>query len=267
MNCPPLSVIIPWCNRPEIQDTIAKNKAIFEDCDCEVIIVNAGGDLRMLKGIEASHIRVVDARTRNFNRSRAVNIGAHIALSDFLFLLDADMLLNEGYLKNALTVLTGKSAVVVEHILETDSRYQQVPSSEYISDIMYYVTVKDKFGATATVRMERQPVHFYSRVGNSQVLISKHDFLNVNGLNSNLKGWGFEDNDFLIRLQLKLGLSILPYGSIFHLTHNNLMRDAEPGKTIEEHEKINSMMSLNAYLAGNYDGTFDQDVQIFSSTD
>ena len=78
------------------------------------------------------------------------------------------------------------------------------------------------------------------------IFVTRNDFLAVDGMNSALAGWGFEDDDFLLRLQLGAGLRATAMGTVTHLTHDNPMRDLN-GKSVEEQIKLNYTIAVQRY--------------------
>ena len=94
-----LTVLIPWSNRPELATTLQANTPMLR-------ARRRGArhhQLRRRHG-PASHVAcnfeldpfIVDASSAPFNRSLALNLGAACSTSHFLFMLDADVLLDEG---------------------------------------------------------------------------------------------------------------------------------------------------------------------------
>ncbi|MEZ2338348.1 galactosyltransferase-related protein [Mucilaginibacter sp. RCC_168] len=261
MKNPAFTVIIPWYNRPEILKTLQANKSIFKKYGAEVIISNVGGDPGMIKHLCDDNIRIVQILYKKFNKCLALNIGALSSSSETLFFLDADMILTEDFIEEALAHVDNNNIVIIDEVLESSYDKQKLYDNSQLDEVMVYLDIKAKNGRTARIRMERQPVNYYSKIGNGIIFLKKKDFLSVNGMNSNFIGWGFEDNDLLIRLQLQLDVGVKIMGSMTHLTHDDSLRDTQ-GKTIEEHEKINSMVALQFYIKGIYEGTFNEDIAL-----
>lgn len=90
---PVLSVIIPWCDRPEIAATLAHNRAQLSRSGREVIVVSCGGEPgelgRLLEPLAWPGPRSVHVPTPAFNKGIALNLGVWAARAATLFLLDA----------------------------------------------------------------------------------------------------------------------------------------------------------------------------------
>jgi len=61
-----------------------------------------------------------------------------------------------------------------------------------------------------------------SHDGDGLVLAKREHIIQVGGLNSGLRGWGYEDTDFQLRLQFQLGLAHAVVGEVVHLTHDRV---------------------------------------------
>jgi hypothetical protein len=98
-----------------------------------------------------------------------------------------------------------------------------------------------------------------SRSGPGLILLAREHFLHVDGMNSQLEGWGWEDNDLVARLQLMLGLSERRAGSATHLSHGDHLRCVN-GRSRMETANANIARSLARDAQGNFQGTYRADV-------
>jgi len=260
MKRPVLSVIIPWCNRQELPAVIEANKSVFDKHDLEVIIANVGGDTQMIRNVVRPGVRICQILSCKFNKSMALNLGVHVSNADNLFFLDTDILLTEDFLSSAMTVIQDRGTVVVDKVLETAMLNTRSDDNDLIEEIVTYLEVRAKNGRRAIIQNRRDSFTHFNRVGNGLIFVSKKDFLAVDGMNSGLAGWGFEDDDFLLRLQLGAGLRATAMGTVTHLTHDNRMRDLN-GQSVEEQIKMNYTIAVQRYKAGNYRGSYTSDME------
>src|SRR6266480_5887077 len=102
---PNLSVIIPWCDRPEIAETLTANLPIFRSYAMAVTIVNCGGDSTELEkivleaGADALLLHLTDVP---FNLSLARNLGLEYSCSEYVFMLDADVVVSDKTVRECL---------------------------------------------------------------------------------------------------------------------------------------------------------------------
>jgi len=119
-----LSVVLPWYNRAELSETLAKNLPIYDSANAEVLIVNCGGDpdsLHAMTQRASSRVRQLDVPAR-FGKSLALNLGIHFAASTHIFVLDADILLFPGTLSDVMSALDVGCFVTLQTVHESDNR-------------------------------------------------------------------------------------------------------------------------------------------------
>ncbi|MCB0196794.1 MAG: glycosyltransferase family 2 protein [Anaerolineae bacterium] len=259
---PKLSIIIPWSNRPEIKKTLLQNRAIFQNYDLEIIVVCCAGDFDQLQELFVDHylpeVRWLNLPNEHFNKSLALNIGGSVARSDKLFFLDTDVLLKYDFLAEALHVLDGSTFVTVDRVFESHPTRRVTGSRlKDFANSIEFVTDDER-----VVRVERNRIRFSdgSRSAPGLILLSKAHFYQVQGMNAELKRWGWEDIDLMVRLQLLLGLERRQLGAVVHLSHGddvrNLVNEPRPRS-----EFRNSSISMANYQQGNYYGTYQQNIK------
>lgn len=254
-----LSVVIPWADRPELARTLAHNAEQFRRLEAEVLVACCGGDAAVLKeciaGAECDVGAVfIDA---SFNKALALNIGAHFARGDVLFFLDSDLLLGEGACLAALERLSGDSAVTLARVTES------VPPAglrlPHLKAITHVLELESSDGRRVRVETNCRSMADGSRSAPGNVVLLKRHFERAGGMNSDLTGWGFEDLDLLIRLQLCEGLRVESAGSAVHLTHGDDRRRID-GASRVENETHNFNQCMANYGLGHYSGTYADDV-------
>jgi hypothetical protein len=257
-SMPTLSVVIPWRNRPELALTLMQNAPFFEPHDVDIIIVNAGGDRATLRTLTTMsgvrRVRGITLPCSEFNRSLCLNIGSIVDDSRYLFLLDGDIVLRSDFIAEALALLqAGLCFVAIDRITESAGRLPQHDAldhaflSEFI-DTRELVTVD---GRRALLTGRTSPA-IGLRGGHGLLLLRRQDMLAVGGLNSRLTGWGYEDTDFQIRLQLLLGLKRVDLGHVTHLSHSSSGRDQRAWLS-------NRALCYRNYNQGHYVGTLEHD--------
>jgi len=226
-----LSVLIPWCNRPVLGETLANNARRLRKSGIEVLVVNGGGAKDQVESLIEEHgwprIRIVHTRSRTaFNKSECLNLGVSLARGRFVFVLDADVILTDGFLEKAIEAIGNGDPCFasVARVIESDpdTRPERWNPESAILQRVFSTKLTTPAGITATV--EYRTTRNGTRTGPGLVVVSRRHFIAVQGFNSNLKGWGYEDYDFQLRLQLLLGLKRRTFGRVLHLSHRGVVR-------------------------------------------
>jgi hypothetical protein len=266
-----IETIIPWSQRPELEQTLRHNTPIFEAMRSEVIVVNCGGDSRALRRILNSRglirARQIDLPVTRFNRSLALNIGVHAAKEGVVFVLDADILLTGSLRQHAETcaqrncfaILAGMTAVPPREPIFTP------PSGSFLMRIVE--ETRDSYhwldGTVTQVVRERLDWGSDRRTAPGIMLVQKKHLVEVGGYRSDFLGWGWEDIDVQVRL-LRLGLECIHLDEeIKHLEHGDDKRDLGGPMTTVKNANRSSVWS--AYCVGKFVGTYQTDVDTWQS--
>ncbi|MDT7786090.1 MAG: hypothetical protein QOF58_4509 [Pseudonocardiales bacterium] len=158
-----------------------------------------------------------------YNRSWAHNAGAarvrgrgrHLAF------LDADMLLEKGFLDRARRALLGTGAAAMlpyERVI-----YLNGPSSDRAVD--------QRLGPLGTVDPGRLHGYHLTPTFGGCLFVATELFDRLGGYDERFEGWGEEDNDFFYRVEAATRVAGLPV-DLHHLDHE---RPAMPGVAAEQH--------------------------------
>lgn len=251
------SVIIPWCDRPQLALSLRGNATLFEKHAAEVIIVNAGGNCRdlekMVRQDGVGRARVLDLVDATFNWSLCHNLGAFASRGRYVLLLDGDIVLDSDIFELAARHLQqGCCYIALGPLQESDpairKRYQ---GSDWtflaaLNHTLEYVTIDGR--RAVFDKKSRGGVHG----GDGVVLVDKQDLVRVGGLNSEFRGFGYEDTDFQLRLQFMLGLQRIELGEGTHLSH--------PATDTRESFVHNVAVATCNYSRGNYLGSLQSDL-------
>jgi glycosyltransferase involved in cell wall biosynthesis len=263
---PEIAVIIPWCNRPELAITLKANASIFLRPTLEVIIVNCAGNSRVLRkllpNVISAKARIVTLPANRFNKSLALNIGSYLASADVLFFLDADIVLKTFVIKKGEgRVRTRKSFITVQSV-EESKRFVRKGNLR-LKSISYTISLVSSVGGTAQIDASRIDLTKRTRSAPGLIMLRKHDFIGIDGMNSKLQGWGWEDLDLPLRLQFRLNLKHREAWTAIHLTHGDASRNILLGKRGDENR--NASICLANYHMGNFSGTYTKDIRRWKS--
>ena len=259
-----LSVIIPWRDRPELAEALQANASHLRRPGIEVLVVNGGGDRRAIEQLLQSRgwpgiLEIHFASSEAFNKSECVNLGAFHAQGEALFILDADVVLTDGYLDQALKKIEAGDAFTSVAVVR-ESAPEKLPKRWDRASAIHETALIREFASTNgnTATMEFRMSMDGVRTGPGLVMLQRPHFVEVQGFNSNLQGWGFEDFDLQLRLQLLLGLRRETFGEAIHLTHELAARDRP--------DQSNEAECLENYKQGRLHGTYNADAARLAAT-
>lgn len=255
-----VSFIIPWFDRPELAATLKGNRELFSTDYSQVIIVNAGGDISLLKNIVAMlcmpNVVVVNIEGATFNKCSCLNIGVSFAEEDIIFLLDCDILISKDVVDNAITMLRSDCFITIQKGIESNPEAHPQVLHSFPSIREKTVTSEYLFANGNSASVE----YWQSSSGRSLcglMLLHKKHYIEVGGSDSRLEGWGFEDFDLQIRLQAQLGIERVSTGCATHLTHGTgSIADREMNNL------RNTGKSFSKFKNGNFFGTYSQDLTL-----
>lgn len=253
-----VSFVIPWHNRRELRQALAENEPVFADFAREVFIVNFGGDQAMLETMVADfdrHLTILDIRAPEFNKCLALNLGVWHAQSDNVFLLDADIIIDKDLLAEAGGMLRNGTFVTVRKGRELDPprHPQTLAGTPCLAERLNTSELLFADGRTATLEFWQGAA---GRALSGLMLIRKADYVAVEGSNSALFGWGFEDYDLQIRLQIHLGLERVSASYATHITH-----PVDELSNLSASEARNVGTAMANYTSGNFFGTYSSDAE------
>ncbi|MBZ5608250.1 MAG: glycosyl transferase family 2 [Acidobacteriia bacterium] len=267
---PALSVLIPWYERDELRLTLAANGPFFAAQKAEVLVLNCGGDSGRLHALiaasEVSGVRQLDISAPRFNKSLALNIGLAHSRSDIVLTLDADIVLLDDALREARMLPEDGSFVTIEWLYEAepaaiDSLKQRDignTSNQIALGPSAFLEFRFRGGSTVQHQVSRGDA-FGNRHANPGLLLSKkRELLEVQGYNSELEGWGWEDDDILVRLQYAVGLRRVLKGAALHLAHGDDRRIFEGSR--KQSNQRNFLRCCRNYNHGLFLGTYCSDV-------
>ncbi|HEX3559468.1 MAG TPA: glycosyltransferase family 2 protein [Pyrinomonadaceae bacterium] len=264
-----LSIVVSWRDREEIAAALPSLVAAAREADGDVTVVNFGGSPEMLRaqlGDWASEVKVVEVREQKyFNKSCAQNMGAAQTTGELLFFCDCDIVLEPGTIKYlAEQVMTrpgtfGTLAGVRES--QTNSR-----GGKHIVCFGYELLIITADKRRLRIVDNEEDANDGSRQAPGLLLVRRADFLSINGYNSQLHGWGWEDQDMISRLTLGAGLERVIHGHAVHLSHDDHARISNYPVT-DRWESRDRMFrqALANYDEANFRGTYQLDVERLSA--
>ncbi len=264
-DTPAISVLIPWCGRDEIEWTLAANTPAFRASHAEVLVLNCAGDADRLRHLicssAATDVRQLDIAAPRFNKCLALNVGLSHARADVVFTLDADVVLLDNVLLELARAAGDGAFATVEWVYESmPGRPRPGLVGDHTVALVNHSSLEFvlKNGRRIQHPISRRDFLDNGRVGPGLLAVKKQDLLEIRGYNAELHGWGWEDDDVLVRLQAVLGRSRVQFGKVLHLSHGDDQRNVEGSRT--QSGQFNFIKCCRNYNRGLFLGTYDADL-------
>jgi hypothetical protein len=192
-----VSVVIPWCDRPELADTVPANRDRLPP-DTEWIVVNGGGDRSTARAaVEGVDATLLHLPMRRFAKAPCQNVGVAFTLAPLVLLLDADIVLEPEAWCEMESLVDDRTAVTLRRIVDPSVRDERSSAPERVSTTEVVVE-----GRTVRVETSVIAARAGERSAPGNVLVTRHRFDEVGGMYGGLVDANFLDIDFLIRLEL-----------------------------------------------------------------
>jgi hypothetical protein len=251
-----------WSGRSELAMCLQQNRSVFSLPDRELIVVHTREETRRLtqilsqtKGIRGYAVAV----SSPFSKSRFLNLGVWACRTDTIFLVDADIILPEETISDAHRALGPGRFVSVDRgkELSPDKHPQVLRGANGFIERRQITELVFRNGRIARTEFW-QDLHGRSISG--LIMMRKSDYIGAGGSNSNLEGWGFEDLDLQIRLQVQCKLEKMSVGTATHITH-----EMKSVQVMKQSEAVNIALCFDNYEKGDFLGTYVEDTRDYQS--
>jgi glycosyltransferase involved in cell wall biosynthesis len=264
-ECYMVSVVISWRDRVELGQALPSLLAEVEREAGELVVVNYGGDPTKLDQ-QVSHfgdrLRVVQVNDKPFfNKGAAHNLGAFYTEHPVLFFCDCDILLPEGLLASLHQRLaeSDSSFITLAGVTETEKNSRQ---AKHIVRFGYELNLRASDGRELRIVDNEEDAQDGSRQAPGLLIVRRENFLEVDGYNSKLDGWGWEDQDMISRLTLGAGLKRISEGYVLHISHGDEARiGAYPYADRWSSRDRMFRRALANYDDANFRGTYTRDTE------
>jgi hypothetical protein len=260
-----LSIVVSWRNRDELDQSLPPLIRSCEALGGEVILVNYDGDEqhlgRQLRGLDSNSLRVVRVTgEKYFNKSRAQNIGAHRSQHPILFFCDCDIIVTPAEIVELSRDLFERPGIFATLAGVTESEQNSRQAGNVVC-FGYELNLRLANGRRLKIVDNEEDVENGTRQAPGLLLVRHEDFVRIDGYNSRLHGWGWEDQDMISRLTLGLGLTRVLRGTAIHLSHSDEARIANYPPVKDRWESRDRMFrqALANYDAADFQGTYTKD--------
>ncbi len=233
--CTSLDIIIPVKNR-DLGPCVASLGAALARLDLgnlptskltpRILICDGGSTdskpVEVLAALStAGEIILLSAPQTRFNKAALLNLGIRQSQAEVLLLSDADILWNAEAIAALLMTLADHPTALchVAHVTETDDHAIALSRPRY-----GYTLHTTAQGATLTLDwVTTTPTR---RPGCGLLCARRETLLQLGGYKECFQGWGWEDQDLLIRAEL-LGYACLAAGTVQHQSHPDTQRNQD----------------------------------------
>jgi hypothetical protein len=229
----------------------------------DLTVVNFGGDTATLDQQVAGYredVRVLHIPDqRYFNKSCAHNLGVATTIQPFLFFCDCDIVLNPRSILDLLSSLQlskGRFATLAG-VRESAANSR---GGKHVTCFGYELRIRTSDGRFLRILDNEEDVADGTRQAPGLLMVRREDLLSVDGYNSQLLGWGWEDQDMIARLTLGAGLERISQGQAIHISHDDNARVAH--YPIADRWASRDRMfrqALANYDQANFQGTYNSD--------
>lgn len=254
---------MPWCDRYELPESLPSLVETAEILNGKVYIVNFGGspdDLYTLTENYLDEIEIITISTVSyFNKQAAHNIGVRCSGNPFLFFCDNDIIVNPNDMSHIVQELerNPNSFATLKGVKESSVNAR---NAGHITSFGYRLELKTADGKRLEIIDSEEDAKTGLRNAPGLLCVSRKNFLNINGYNSDLIGWGWEDQDMIARLTLGLGLLRMQYGEAIHISHDeeSRIRHYSVDNRWESRDKM-FRQALNRYDCNDFSGSYVDD--------
>lgn len=262
-----LSIVVSWKNRKELSQSIESLLQTAALLQGEIIVVNFDGDAGFLEQVIPAgekNIKVVTVKDQEmFNKAACNNIGASYAGNEYIFFCDCDIILEPESIGTLLEMVRQDSRFFGTLVGVKETIVNSIQNNHIVS-FGYNLVIKTKDNRTLNIIDSEEDANDGTRNAPGLLMVSKENFQRVNGYNSNLVGWGWEDQDMIGRLTLGAGLERKFFGKALHISHKDEERTKHyPLSNRWESRDKMFRQALANYDANQFSGTYKRDIEFY----
>lgn len=260
-----ISIVVSWRDRAELERAAPSLCAAARSLGGEVVVVNLGGDgswlRRQIDPRDHDVLRVVDVDWAGyFNKPVANNVGASAARWETLFFCDCDIVLEPDTVPAVLELLDRRPGcfATLAGVRESEVNSR---GGNFVVCFGYELNIATRDGARVQIVDNEENAIDGTRHAPGLLFARRHDFVAIDGYNSELDGWGWEDQDMICRLTLGRRLERIAHGVATHLSHDDDARvRAYPIADRWESRDRMFRRALARYDRGVFTGSFSSDI-------
>ncbi|MBL6447567.1 glycosyltransferase [Fulvivirga sp. 29W222] len=258
-------MIITWRDRKEIDRALPSFLETVKLLNGEIIIVNFGGDGKMLNDLisdKIDYLKVIHVEQQEFfHKTVAANIGASYASNEILFFCDCDIILDPIQIHELCTKFKADEGFFGNLVGVTETEVNSI-GNNHVTNFGYELRIRTADGRELKIVDQEEDSENGYRNAPGLLFVKKQDFLSIDGYNGDLLGWGWEDQDMISRLTLGAGLKRVFHGYAQHISHDDEARTGNyPEKDRWTSRDHMFRQALRNYDNNRFKGTYQSDIE------
>jgi len=247
-----VSIIITTYNRPEALKIVINSIDSQTYKPSEIIIADDGSGEETSKLIENlnknSNLKIIHSwqEDKGFRAARSRNKAILRSSSDYIILIDGDMILDRFFIKDHLDNAKEGQFLQGSRVLLSEKLTNQIIKSSSYNLRPFSIGINNRKNALRSKILS--DIFSYNSnnahgIRSCNMSFFKSDCLKVNGFNNSMEGWGREDSEFAVRmLNSNISRRNIKFSALqFHLWHPNAHRSS-----LKANDKIlNDAINLN----------------------
>lgn len=217
-----LEVIVPVKDRVEIEQCAQSILSI--NSTLRITICDGGStDAQCIAGLQnlahkCDRISILNFPNTGFNKSRLLNHAIAKSTNELLLISDADIIWNQDAVDKLTSKVGSNTICYVQDVEESQPQSVSVKRDRYT----YNIHVDNN---TASIEIVPWSEHSGDmRPGCGLICTRKSTLISLGGYKELFTGWGWEDQDLLIRAKI-LGIKIASDGKVIHISHDDTKRN------------------------------------------
>jgi hypothetical protein len=221
--------------------------------DSNILIIDQDNNFDLLTNLFANY-GITNATIHSlhtsgpYHRSKVINQGLNFAKTDLCLIYDCDILIPVHQIKTSVLLASNGYDVVYPFTCPQYDIPQEYFTSfqlDYDFDQIKKIISPRKWGEPDELMLK----HGHGGFG---MLINKQTAKNLSYFNEDFNGWGYEDGEFLFRLN-KFGAKISrAWGPVFHVEHDRTLQNQDSNYTVRNIGLYNYIRSMNNDDLENY---------------
>lgn len=221
---PSLDIIIPIKDRVEVRQCVSSLLNIASH-NISITLCDGGTSeldcVRVLQELNRhSVIRVIHCPMQGFNKAKLLNQGIRESQADLILISDADIIWNS----KALGELTNNVLSEPQVLCYVRVVKEAEPTSIALKRKRYYYSISTDENITLVVFSSESLEESESRPGYGLVCSYRTTFQKLGGYKEIFTGWGWEDQDLLIRAEI-CGIPVYKDACVMHISHPDTVRN------------------------------------------